>query len=132
MITSTQMYWITRLDSFNGFLLGCVLFCIVGFLAATLAYTIFKCFQYDCRGSDLDEAKKLARTAGNFSIILMFLALSLGLARCFTPTTKEMAAILVIPAIANNKNIQNEGKEIYDLAKEYLKKQTEKPTEQGT
>lgn len=39
----------------------------------------------------------------------------------FIPSTKEMCAILIVPAIANNEKAQNLGNEIYDLAVEWLK-----------
>ena len=37
------------------------------------------------------------------------------------PTTKEMAAIIVIPKVANNEKIQELGDGIYQLANDWLK-----------
>jgi hypothetical protein len=41
------------------------------------------------------------------------------------PDSKTAAAMYVIPAIANNETIKAESKEIYELAKEGLKKLVE-------
>ena len=38
-----------------------------------------------------------------------------------TPSTKEAATIIVIPAIVNNETVQEETKELYNIAKDYLK-----------
>ena len=41
-----------------------------------------------------------------------------------TPTTKQMAAIMVVPKIVTHENVEalsNEAKGLYDLAKEYFR-----------
>ena len=47
-----------------------------------------------------------------------------------TPTTKQMAAIIVVPAIANSKVVQedipSEVREMYGLAKEWMKSELQK------
>ena len=43
-----------------------------------------------------------------------------------TPSTKEICATLLIPAIVNNEKVQGLGEEFYDLAKEWM--QELKPT----
>jgi hypothetical protein len=59
----------------------------------------------------------------NVSFFVLFCVISV-----VTPTTQQAAVILVVPAIANNENIQREAGDIYKLAKEYLEKQVkEKP-----
>ncbi len=50
----------------------------------------------------------------------MFCVVIAELIRVFTPTTKEMAAIIVIPAIVNNQDIKELGGEIPKLAREWL------------
>ncbi|MBP5784489.1 MAG: hypothetical protein J6W16_02760 [Methanobrevibacter sp.] len=39
----------------------------------------------------------------------------------FIPTTKEMAAIYIIPKIMNNENLNNIGNEMLNLANEWIK-----------
>jgi hypothetical protein len=77
-------------------------------------------------GVFLDE--NCARFRKIFAIvvpILIFLTLSSGVAKVFTPTTKEMIAIKVLPIVVNSnlvqKTIPRESEELYTLAKDYLK-----------
>jgi hypothetical protein len=39
---------------------------------------------------------------------------------CLLPTTREMAAILVVPRIANSEKVQTVGNHLYDLAVEWM------------
>ena len=38
----------------------------------------------------------------------------------FVPTTKEMAAILIVPKIANSEKVQQAGNRLYELAVEWM------------
>jgi hypothetical protein len=38
----------------------------------------------------------------------------------FTPSTKQMAAIMIVPKIANNEKVQTIGNKVYDLAVEWM------------
>lgn len=49
------------------------------------------------------------------------LALLCVLVQALVPNSKQAAAIFLIPAIANNENVQREASELYDLAKQGLK-----------
>lgn len=52
---------------------------------------------------------------------MMFLAFALMLIGCaFIPSTKEMAAIIVLPKIVNNEKVQDAGNKLFDLAVEWL------------
>lgn len=64
---------------------------------------------------------KPGREVGPFFVIVLVITMLVVIARLFTPTTKEYAAIKIIPAIVNNETITEESKEIYDLAKQWLK-----------
>ena len=57
------------------------------------------------------------------AIITMVLAI---IGVILTPTTKELCTVLLIPAIANNENVQGISEEFYNLAKEWM--QELKPT----
>ena len=57
------------------------------------------------------------------------LAFSLAVA-CVTPTTNQMAAIVVIPAIVNSETVQEEASELYGLAKTWMKQQVDAETEE--
>lgn len=109
MITTSEMYWLTRLDDIN-FALG--LFSILGGVATFLLY-IFGAIEYE---DAPDRRRQVWQIAGR-ALSSVILALIVG---TFIPTTKEMAAILVIPKIVNNEKVQDAGNKLYDLAVEWL------------
>jgi hypothetical protein len=57
---------------------------------------------------------------------LIGIGLLLGAVAVFVPTTNQLAAIYVIPAVANSEKIQGEADEIYGLAKQWLQQQAKK------
>ena len=92
----------------------------VGFAILTIVVSLTAYGDYE------DEKVKKTATAG---FLLGFFGLVLcGGAITFLPSTKQMAAIYVVPAIANNEKIQKIGgktldisNQLLDLTKEYLK-----------
>lgn len=118
MITTTQMYWLTRLDGISCTIITCtVLLCIAyGF---GLIFGLFKYFDnlnYGPDDKDLKNAKSILRFIVNYSFIpIAGMVLS-----CLVPTTREMAAILIVPRIANSEKVQQAGNKIYDLAVEWM------------
>ena len=135
MITPTQMYWLVKLDDvrhfFDGmFTLPCVVafFGLVGALMCTLMYMFAGNGSYDLFSGKSSEQfegirsllltwrKRLLTTA--FACLGAAMALS-GLYH-LTPTTKQMAAVLVVPKIANSEKVQVAGNKLYDLAVEWM------------
>lgn len=58
---------------------------------------------------------------GFWSSLITVLSLSMALA--FVPTTKTLCAIIAIPAIANNEQLQADASDIYRLGMERLKEE---------
>ncbi len=91
MITSWDIYWITRLDSVHTSvalfiaLLGCALFAFLGFGACD-------------KGNFFYYKKSLIATA--FIFVMSIISIT------FIPSTKEACAIYLIPKIANNEQMQ--------------------------
>ena len=124
MITPWQMYWLLKLDSIN------VLLVIVAsslFIIGT-TFTVVGAFLRDEKriySWDTAENIEAKHATGRrlhrcvLRVICPVLVLIL-LMDCFLPTTKEMAAMLVIPRIANNEKVQDCGNRIYDLAVEWM------------
>lgn len=114
MITPMQMYWLLKLDDIRAFCAFLVGFAILAIIVSLTAYR-----------NDEDEKMKKTATAG---FLLGFFGLALcGGAITFLPSTKQMATIYVVPAIANNEKIQQIGgktldisNQLLDLTKEYL------------
>ena len=118
MITPMQMYWLLKLDDI---ITGCALMCGVLVGCVLLSALTF------CYAKDVENKK-----VGNYASIA-FLLFVMGLiffsaVTVFLPSTKQMAAIYVVPAIANNEKVQNISNktldisnQLLDLTKEYLK-----------
>jgi len=100
MITSWDIYWITRLDYFCGFFVGFFLFLLGLFI-------IFGVVGLVALGDRPDEderkngIKYLKGAVVAFVLMMFFLA---GI--IFTPSTKEVIAIYAIPKMANNEDVQ--------------------------
>lgn len=107
------MYWITRLDGIG---MACGLTITISIVAGLCA-AIGAAIAYD------DEVTKNAIAWVKASIAT---AIATIFCAAFIPSTKEMCAILVVPAVANNEKVQGLGEDFYDLAKEWM--QELKPT----
>ena len=101
MITTSQMYWIVTLDSIvtASFLLTALFF-------ATMLLSIVM------RADDI-----VGTWAPVTSAVLVLLCLAVNV---FTPSTKQMAAILIVPRIANSEKVQQAGNKLYELAVEWM------------
>lgn len=113
MITSAQLYWLTRLDNIcNTSAVLAVIF-TAALIVVTVPYVIMQADGYSNEDATCSVLSALIKK------FLVTFVLSLSTA-IFTPTTKEMAAILVIPQIANSEKVQAVGGKLYDLAVEWM------------
>lgn len=62
-------------------------------------------------------------------VMLPLLAITFTMAGAMIPSTKSAAMLLVIPTIANSEVVQQEARELYDLAKLGLKELVDQPAE---
>ena len=127
-MTESMIYWITRLDEIREFCLGLQLIStilaavgIIGALATVCVKTIA-----ELQGSDDDAriADSIRKFACKILIPTFCIATICSLARTFTPTTKEMIAIKVIPQIAsvdNVEKIKDISKDMLDITADWLK-----------
>lgn len=126
-ITPSMIYWLTRLDEFC-FLFSIVFVCIViialvnvigGFIAIDSANTD----QLYNRKERLAEDKYNIKVRFGRAVKLALVALLIGVVNSFIPSTKQAAAIIVIPKIANSEIVAEMGdtaKELVGLAKAWL------------
>lgn len=112
-VTSSTLYWITRCDGFVAF--GVIFFVL--FAAAIIFLTNHIIFY---------ESEMCAKFAWFASAIGLILSASIAL---FVPTTKEMAAIIVIPKIANSETVKELGDGVVALAQEWIEEL--KPNKEG-
>lgn len=129
---AVDLYWILKLDDiretlsyssvFLGFSLFVIFACLVGFIIVN--YEMMSSYNSTEEKERLKviwgAVKKVINTAIGVVIISIFLLL----VSTFLPSTKQMAAAIVLPKIATEENIEvltGEAKEIYELAKAGLK-----------
>ena len=119
-ITSSTLYWVTRLDGIKGALVTLLLLCVVVIIAAGCIagyYTEIESGDYGMNKEDsrVPQALKWAqRGLGAFTLSIVLYVL--------TPTTTEMVAIVVLPQIAQSKMVQQDMPELYSLAVEGVKR----------
>lgn len=103
-LTTMQLYWIIKLDTFHAFSVGISIILIVAL--ACIAFI-----------SDMEDEWKVFKVYFKYFIwifpVFLFLA-------TFLPTTKEMAAIIVLPKIINNEKLQEIPNKVLDLGLEWL------------
>lgn len=120
MITPMQMYWLLKLDD-----IGTTFSIIVG---ASIIIVLISAFLYCISKGAEDEAT--TKISVHMLILSLICSIIFLILNTFLPTTKQMAAIYVVPAIANNEKIQQIGgktldisNQLLDLTKEYLVEQ---------
>lgn len=136
MITTTEMYWLTRLDSIKELLSHDLEPCFVlfTFLMATATVLAFCLGTFTGNGlcdtfehkSDKElkaihaRLRRVSWRCAAFGCVTLTMAVMCSVLKTFMPTTREMAAIVMVPAIVNNEKVQTVGNKLYDLAAEWL------------
>lgn len=111
MITPSLIYWITRLDAVRA---AAGTLCVLSILAvAGGLFALFICTADDVPDPFRSIWRNVARVAA------VTLAVS-GLVLVLTPTKQEMAAIIVVPRIANSETVAEIGDGVKTLAVEWL------------
>lgn len=106
MITESTMYWITRCDSIHNISVIIFAICIPLFVLE-----LFKrIFPYP----------PPVNIKVSIPIVISLICVGT-IINIFVPTTKETCAIIIIPKITNNENIQNISKEFYNFALDWMK-----------
>lgn len=108
MITPMQMYWLLKLDDICGFSIVVLTVALLVFFFCTIGILAF------C--DKLCNRKRITKTRN----IALCVALFFGSIAMFVPSTKQMAAIYVVPAIANNEKIQKIGGKALDISNQLL------------
>ena len=116
IIDASTIYWITRLDALRVMehilLASAIVAAVLGGIGAFLAIVP--------PDGDTELGKQLLRKLFVPNVVV---ALVLGVACVLTPTTKEAAAIYVVPQMVNSEQLQEEVGELYGLAKRWLEDQ---------
>ena len=120
MIDESTMYWITRLDKIS--LVLHVLAVVSGVVGGVIAIIAFASHCMAADDSNCLHTAKASRITFYIVAPIFFIGL---FGWAFVPTTKEYAAIKLIPAIMNNQEVRAEAKDTYELMKDWLRDKAE-------
>lgn len=112
-ITQSTLYWITRCDGF--FHAGIIFSALFGL--GTIFSTMYIL---------LVDSKLFAKFVWAVCVVGLISSVATAL---LVPTTKEMAAIIVIPELANSKTVKELGDGVVTLAREWIEEL--KPNKKG-
>ena len=112
MITPSTIYWAAQCDCIRDTCIPIIMFGgVLSAISVGLTVAVF----YD--KADTSGSRWISATA-SFVLVLVTIVGILG--RIFIPTTKTVAAMYIIPAVANNEKVQDCGDRLYDLAIEWM------------
>lgn len=120
MITGWEIYWFTRLDPLRG-LTGMT--AVMGLILSVLMFLLYPAF-CDIFEYDEDKRRKSLTWTTRLQIAVFSTTVLCAFTHALTPTTREMAAIKVIPMIANSRSVQklgDVGDNMLDLANEWIR-----------
>ena len=98
MITTSEMYWLTRLDGIQGF-----------FIAMTILIAIYSTLAILIGGGE--GIRKLFWSG----IVCGVISILFSVGAILTPTTKQMCAIKIIPLVLNDPNVQEIPEQLLNL-----------------
>lgn len=124
-ITPATMYWFTRLDKITTFFEVVSLLGAIAFVISLIFFIVTKV------DNTCEESTKKAMSILFKTITPIWLIAIIGV--LFTPTSKQMAMIYVVPQITESQVIKQDIPELYDLGvnalKDWLKKDKENANE---
>ena len=116
MVSGWELYFVLKLDSFHAFFqtIGGI-----GLISSVLGSIIATVASFDDDGT----TRMIANKAASLFRKMLVVSVLFVVAGLLLPTTKQAAAVLIIPKIATNENVEmisDEAKSLYSLAKEYF------------
>lgn len=126
-ITPWEMYWFVKFDDIHSFLSPIIVIdTIVIILLGICCFISLLVCADDTIASD-KQFKKVRKSVHKITLVSTVIFLIFSSTNTLLPTTKQMAVIKILPAIVNSEFMQKElpaeAKELYILAKEYIKDQ---------
>ena len=121
-ISPWEIYWVLQLDSIS----AALLFLSVSGIVISIALTIWNGLsRYDANEyptlCNREEREAAWAVRGAIRRVILAVSLPLFAINAFIPSSKTMAAMIIVPAIANNDTIQREAGDLYALAKAALR-----------
>ena len=123
-----QLYWIMKLDSIRMFLeglaTGIVVIGILGSIACVIALIVSAVSSAEGDDSSAEAASRISKSTRPFPFAVLPFAITLFFCHALIPSTKQMAAIVVIPQVVNavstSETIQKLPGKILNLADEWV------------
>lgn len=119
MTTTAQMYWLAKLDDIRQ-ALGSIIWVPIAWIAIVAVVSF--CAFAAC--ADMDSVRRVVvgriRKASWTCVPMVLWIVATQIAVALVPSTAQMAAIVVVPRIVNNEQVQTAGSGLYDLATEWL------------
>lgn len=123
MITESSVYWLTRLDAIHAWIdvVSVVLWLAAATLVLGAIMTYLASTDYSDKTESHDKMIRLSRKCLTAALVITAtVVFAIYGVQTLVPTTREMAAVKVIPAIANSQTARDPGSEITSLAEEWL------------
>lgn len=123
MISESTIYWITRMDYLHGLIWSVALIvtilCLIWLVVSAICHAVNHSeATHGYRRNE--ELLPISRKSLKYSIWSFVASWIFIFAACFIPTTKQLCAVLVIPAIANNQEVQQLPDKIVKVANEWI------------
>lgn len=109
-MTVWQMYWLVKLDDISTTFCGGLIMSEIAFAIMLLVF---------CVGASLGE--NVTKLGDAMKKIALPCVIVFGLLATFTPTTRQLAAIILVPKLVNSEVVQRDIPQVYDLAVEWMK-----------
>lgn len=109
-ITTMQMYWLVKLDD--------IVFLFAILVLMSIVWTLIHGVRWINWG--IENKHNTPTTAPKMCAWGVAVAILVATVVTFIPTTKQMAAIMIVPRLANSERVQNIGNKVYDLAVEWM------------
>ena len=121
IISPFVLYWILKLDTIQvvAGLVG-----VFGIILGGVGFLLSYCDDYGEIDVENESGQRLRRWIGRWMIVPVLAALL----ATFLPSSRQMAAIWLLPKVATHKNLGNlsgEAGEVWGLAKDWLRDQVE-------
>ena len=128
-ITTMKMYWLVKLDDLQHAVTH-LTWLPVTWVVITAIVAVVAIAAADCEDKDTKERVwRRIKNAMLLCIPMLFLGVVIQFTAALIPSTKQMAAIIVVPRIANNEKVQAAGNKLYELAVEWMEEL--KPTKES-
>lgn len=124
-ISAWTIYWFIKLDAIRNIFAGFLPLSVIIVFLLLAGAGAFWLFSQEAYGESEENLKKNGLLCFKYFKRLLIIPIFCIIMKEMLPTTKEMAAIYVIPKIANssfvNETLPAEMKDIYSMAKEWMK-----------